>query len=1700
MTMDSDAPPLAYIGASGKAAGLLVDIWQLWAQRTQREVRFLPANTQEALAAIASGRADIHAALAPTQELRDRFDFAPAIYETGIHLYSPVGHGPKATPQGLGGWDVGVIANSPTGSHLQQKIPDARIIFFGSPEQMILAAHEGRIGAFAGPAPVMDSRLTALGLSADFNVSPSAIIRSMLHPAIPHATPHLSALVRKGFQSISHAELAEIEARWIKDTSLRHFRPRRDDLGLTEHEKKWLAVHPVIRMAVAPDDRPLGFIDDGEFRGITHDILALIATRLGIRFESVPAATPTDAIEHDLADMRVATDTSATGGERLLPSAPFLRLPGVVIVREGQRDITAMDSLTDRLIAITGDSPMLRQLLSRHPDLRYIPTPDARAALELVASGAADAMFASMPHASHDLSKPGVTNLRTAFTTDFNEEYRFAIRNDWPELPAIIDKAIISIKEREITAIREKWINIHSTWTPSPMLLAAMGCVAAGLLLSVYWNGRLSREVAQRTKTEESLRRMAEADQLVSRVSLLMIENDFATAISEALPHIGRHLRADHCRLVEFKPDGESLSVTHEWCAGNIPPARQALEGKHISLFPTLAMAFADGQPQDIRDTSAFALASPQQTELVERHGVRSILHVPLIFSGKPIGGISVDSGRSAPPWGEEGQPLLSRVAEILIMASTRSTAEHALRETGERYRNATKAAAEGMWDWNLETGEAYTSPSFWNSLGYDTTSVPARAEDWVAFVHPADRGRLASSMRDPRQHGNTFEIAYRIRNAQGEFRWILSRGQTVEHADDGRPLRATGTHVDITAQKQAERDLRLAQTSLENSQDGILWVRQDGTHIFANDSMARLLDFDQQELLALTVGDVHPELAQRPWTETWASLERQAPAIFETLAKTRTGLVFPVEISTTFICLDEQNFLCLSVRDISERKHAEQALTQSERRFRALYEHASDGIILHDKNASVIEGNPSARELLGYDAEEFGGQTPSLLFTPQDADRFTQGVIGIANGETWRTELDMLRKDGSSFPAELSCRLVDRNIVQVILRDMSERRSMERDLVRMRDEANAANRAKTVFMTNMSHEIRTPLNGVIGMTELLANTHLTHRQREYVSGIRQSGDALLAIITDILDFARIENGNIEFETIPFSLRDSIFDILHPHSFEAARKGLHFVIRIDENVPDMLLGDRARLGQILGNIASNAVKFTEEGEISVAASMTEESPTSAIIVFAVSDTGIGIDSDKREAIFKSFEQADGSTTRRYGGTGLGLTIAAELVRQMGGAITVESAHTQGSTFTFTIEFAKSPIPLPPPTPGSQITLRGRRGLIVDGGRASRKYLRTSLEQLGIRPIVATTGKEALDLLQTSFERNERIDAVLADRDLPDLSGASFARSLRRLPHYANIPLIVLSSTDEPQDLLALRRHGVTDIIAKPVLADQLRRSLVRAMAEPTAPPMLNGHPDSAKPRILLVEDMEINRNVAVNMLRTFGLDASVATNGKQAVELYENEDFDVILMDVQMPVMDGLEATGRIREHDAKRERHVPIVAMTAHATDEDRSTILAAGMDDFIAKPFRPHELFEALRRNINIAQRLAPAQAQGAASHNAQRVTDGYVLDTDRLAMSFGGNGDFLKENVDLFLNDAAQKLTHLEERLKADDAPALAKHAHAFKGTIGYFDEGEVFMAAARLENAARDEDMRTARQALDELRLRVEHLTRALGSLF
>lgn len=1039
------------------------------------------------------------------------------------------------------------------------------------------------------------------------------------------------------------------------------------------------------------------------------------------------------------------------------------------------------------------------------------------------------------------------------------------------------------------------------------------------------------------------------------------------------------------------------------------------------------------------------------------------------------------------------------------------------LRESEERFRQLAETIHEAFWMISSSHREyIYLSPAFEEIWGCPRQTLSEQPGAFLDTIHPEDRERVRVELEQEVRHEH--EMEFRIVRPDGAIRWIHSRSFPIRN-EQGQIYRIAGVSEDITERKQMELALaeerNLLRTLIDNLPDNIYVKDTGGRHLLANQALVQEIGVvTEAELLGKTDLDLYPAEVASPWyADDLAIVQSGRPLINHEEPTIDADGGPGWDLTTKVPLFDSQGQVVGLVgitRNITGQKRIEKALRESEALLRTVIDATPDWIFIKDQNHRFRWVNRSFADTVHLSPEACIGKNDIELGFPEEAVKgdLEKGIRGF-----WMEDREVMdtgmSKVIAEVPAVINGQPVVHSAVRVPLRDEEDRvwgvlvfvhditglKRVQDELEQAKNVAEAATRVKSEFLANMSHEIRTPLNAIVGMTSLLLDTPLTPEQQDFAETIRTSGDTLLAIINDILDFSKIEAGKLELEKQAFDLRQCIEESLGLVAIKAAEKKLDLAYLVDDETPSTVVGDVTRLRQILVNLLNNAVKFTPQGEVVLSvrsqllrhkltegqASQNGSAPSAAAykVHFAVRDTGIGIPADRMDRLFHSFSQVDASTTRKYGGTGLGLTISKRLSEIMGGHMWVESNGIpgEGSTFHFTILAEAAPSQPRIYLRSKQPKLAGKQLLIVDDNATNRLILARQAQAWGMQPRAAASGEEALAWIT----RGDPFDLAILDMQIPEMDGLTLAQEIRRHRTAHVLPLVVLTSLGLREQSEQMAQVEFAAFLTKPIKPAQLYHTLLGIFegqptkVKPDAPGLTGFDPELAQRRplrILLAEDNAVNQKVALHLLERMGYLADVAANGLEVLQALERQPYDVVLMDMQMPEMDGLEASQAIHKQWPAGQRPW-IIAMTANALQGDRERCLRVGMNDYVSKPVRPDDLARALNQ---CPARLEPLEIKALtpASHPPDRPAgegNGHLPQKDQVleARVLAELRELLGEQaprmivelIDLYLETATPLLEEIRSAIREQDGPALYRAAHTLKPSSAHL--GAVYLAA-------------------------------------
>lgn len=900
--------------------------------------------------------------------------------------------------------------------------------------------------------------------------------------------------------------------------------------------------------------------------------------------------------------------------------------------------------------------------------------------------------------------------------------------------------------------------------------------------------------------------------------------------------------------------------------------------------------------------------------------------------------------------------------------------------------------------------------------------------------------------------------------------------------------LQVTSSHLvaeidkRILAEEAFKRSEALKRATWEASKDALITTDAQGAILSLNPAAERLLGY--------AANDVAGRAIRSLFIEGPSAAALTVPeSLFESWIRPQEGEPVPVEVSISRGEEGEQRFVLLALRDIRERLVTEERL----RLLSVALESAANGVLITRASGVIIWANPAFYRLTGYEADEVIDKTPSFLCSGRQSARFYAQLWGtISTGAVWVGELINRRKDGLEYSEEMTITPIKNAQGEIanfiaVKSDITERKLAQEALERAKQAAESMSQAKSEFLANMSHEIRTPMNGVLGMLTFLKDTRLLAAQREYVDVALNSATSLMSIIDDILDFSRIEAGKLALDPLPFDLHVALEDVIRLLQNKAQEKGLDLILHYSPDLPFRFVGDAGRIRQVVTNLVGNALKFTERGYVLVHVMAEAKVENGLGLRITVEDTGIGIPENQLGNIFDKFTQADTSTTRKYGGNGLGLAICRQLLALMGGTISVESQEGKGSSFTCHLPLTLDPEAVQTPLLASD--LKKSRFLIVDGSRLYRRILNEQFESWGLECKVVDSGAEALYELRSASMGEKPYHFVLIDDQLADIDFNTLAQNIRQDPQLTALRLVLITAAGQRGDARRAKEAGYSAYLVKPVRSSDLLEALssvnkrsgssalvtrysIEEEKRQTTPASEDSKPIPAF--VLIAEDNLVNQKVAVGVLQRFGCRVEVAVNGSEALEMLAKKRYDMVFMDCQMPVMDGYEATRILRERETRLALpHLPVIAMTAHAMQGAREECLASGMDDYVSKPLDWRILRQTLERWFKGAAKTPPVAAPLPPENVADpALPELPVIDQEQALAIVGGDTELLETVLLAFLFDAPKQLDALREGLAALDYDVVLKRAHSLKGAGSNIGASRFAEAAKNLEMAMRE----------------------------
>ncbi len=1610
-------------------------------------------------------------------------------------------------------------------------------------------------------------------------------------------------------------------------------------IKLTPEEKTWLAEHPTIRIGVDPDYPPFDFINEnGEYQGIASDYVKLLEQRLGISMDIVADLSWSQVIEGVKAQRVDVIPLITRTPERktfLSFTEPYVFFPTVIMTR---RDYPAVNDLGDfagKKVAVVKDYRTHKIMVKEYPAIEPYVVETPLESLKAVSVGKADAVLGNLAVNSYLVDKYSIVNLKVAGSADMGEDaFRMGVRNDWPQLVAILKKAINSITPEEQRAIRRRWIQVDMpapeqkrlvltkdekswlvkhknirlgvdpAWPPFEFFDAAKvySGIASGYVLWLNEQLHINMASGPDISWAETMKkaRFGDIDVLPcvgrtpDRAKFLLFTKPYLSfpmviITRQDAPFVNGVLDFDKGRVAVIK--GYVTQDLMErvypgrdfFPADNVDQALKAVSRGKLDAFVGNLPAISYGIQKLGLTNLKVATTTPYRFELAfavrkdwpQLVGIldKSLATMPEAEKNKIHNRWINIHFEEKTNWTLIFQlvgaiVLVAGIILIIIIRWNRALSK----EVTERKRTAaalrdSRAAARGLLDATRES--LFFLDGRGNVVAVNTTAAfrfqktpeEITGTDFFELLPAEVREERRAYFDQVMQTGTPLDF-------EGTHAGIVMQIRFYPVKDKSGGMSGVAVFAqDITERKQAEEmiinsEQRLSQ--IINFMPDPAWVvDNDGKVVTWNRAVEKLTGTKAEKILGKDdfeyalpfYGERRPVLIDliRQWNPDYEKKYVSVKKDGENLVSESfhpnlgdNGIFLSAIAGLLYDTSGEVTGAIESLRDITDQKKAEMEL----QKLSLAVEQSPASVVITDPLGIVEYVNPKFSELTGYSAKEVVGKNPRILNSGKlPRGHFKNLWDTILAGNEWHGEFHNKKKNGELFweHARISpIRNKEGELTNFVAvkEDITERKRMREELMQAKRSADEANRAKGDFLANMSHEIRTPMNAVIGMSHLALKTDLTAKQRDYLKKIQSSANSLLGIINDILDFSKIEAGKMDMESVDFNLDDVLDNLANLITVKAQEKeNLEVLFATAIDVPRFLKGDSLRLGQVLINLANNAVKFTETGEIVVSTELVKKDQDQVTLKFSVTDTGIGLTKEQMGRLFQSFSQADTSTTRKYGGTGLGLTISKRLVEMMGGEIRVASKPGRGTTFSFSATFGQSlgkekTRPAPPPD------LQGMKVLVVDDNATSRDIFREMLESLTFDVTLAASGEEGLTELKSAGAEHP-YQLVLMDWKLPGMDGFEASRRIKNDSDLGRIPAIVLVTAYGREEVMKkTEAEGLDGFLLKPVNPSMLFDTImqifgknehgeVKAFSEKdheteTLKAIIGAH-------VLLVEDNEINQQVAREILAGAGLNVSIANNGLEAVDAVKENKYDAVLMDIQMPVMDGYEATKRIRKWESVSANadtdvwetedrgqktevrcqasnlqpptcNLPIIAMTAHAMAGDHEKSLDAGMVDHVTKPIDPEQLFATLAKWIRPREvsrtarppetgsleksnaKVSAGASDAVASFNNQEQFPNYLAGFDLAdgLRRLGGNHKLYKKLLLNFAANYSETPSEIRQALDSGDFNQAHQLVHSLKGVAGNLAAGELQAATVELEKLVKhvDKDEPPLPDALNE----------------
>ena len=1702
-----DCVPFQFVDDEHKPAGLIIELWRIWSEKTGRKIHFKPYDWEQSLAAVRDREADVHAGLFYNEQRDTYLDYGLALTNATSHAFVRSGLASSENFRDTDIDKIGVLSGDFLEGHLKTLVDPSAIKTYANYQEMMADLANKQLDVFAADTLTALYHLKRASLDQQFELkTENILLTEAWYAAVPEGDSQLLAEINKGFDLISQQEKIRVFTNW-------------DSAALTESSSGGesgfsgansgvvffatvLVIFGVIIILGTSLVLPRLFKDEFiaklvSSNGFKYSIVSLIGVFsfvlifvVGITIKENERST-LKSIEEDL---------------RFVLNGTTASLNSWVDDRKNYLSILSQDR--DLLVRT-------QALLRESPDPQRLLTSEHQAALRAFFEKRGD-QFGELGFFIID--RDGLTRASSRDSAVGQANIIAEERSDLLEL-AFDGKAVfVPPVENDQLAHRDP------NW---PVYMRDL--IMFFLAPITDENGEVIAILAQKHGPADGLSRIMQQGRLGSSGESYAVSKNgellSSSRFNRTLAEIGLIREAPGSSIIKIRDPGGNLLEGYKpqrlrdsqpltpMAASITEIAAQPLSPDQLNIYSNMD-GYRDYRGVPVlgvwRWDPRLGIGLTTEIDVAEALAPHNSMKTNIIATGVSALVLAMVATLIALSVGQRATSFMKRSKDELEAEVLSRTEE--LRKSKDQFKNLLESTPDPMIVANAKGGILMINNRALELFGYDLIELIGAP---VEQLMPA---RFANH-HDKLREGYIEDPGVREMGQDQELVVLTKSGQEIPVEISLSPIQSemglivVASIRDITERKIQE-DLRKAAQErisllLESIGEGIWGVGEDGLVNFINPAALEMLGFEESEVLGQKIHPlVHhtlPDGSLYPQEECPMHMSlREGREIFvdDEVLWRKDGTCFPAEYTARPIYKDGViSGSVVTVRNLSHRKLMEQSLKDSMERFDLAVAGSGDGLWEHNPVDGTNWWSPKLWEMYGYD-EPADIDTYALFMSsihPEDKDEVVAAQARLLKGigehdVTYR----ILRKDGRLVWHRSRGKAIFDEAGRAIkasgsVSDVTNLKELELELRAAMEKAEEATKAKSDFLANMSHEIRTPMNAVIGMSYLALQTELSPRQKDYLQKINNAANSLLGIINDILDFSKIEAGKMDIENLPFNLEETLNNLSTTMQVKAQEKNLELMVHAEPDVPLGLSGDPLRLGQILINLVNNAIKFTEQGEIVVRAALEHRAGSDVMLHFSVTDSGIGMTPDQVSRLFQSFQQADASTTRKYGGTGLGLSISKQLTEMMHGEIWVESEYGKGSVFHFTVRLG-----LAKEAENDRLVadadLRGLPVLILDDSPAARQIMTQTLESLTFEPMVASSGAEALELVKRNDDRGYPFSLAFVDWKMPEMDGIEFNKRMRALS-LKSPPKVILVTAYDTSEMMRLAGSSVAGVLTKPTTSSSILDAAMVALgrvSEGETTSRGDGEQNEllaisvSGANVLLVEDNEINQQVARELLERAGMQVDIAENGRIAVQKAKSSSYDIILMDLQMPVMDGFEASREIRK-DASLAS-VPIVAMTANAMAGDKERCIDAGMQEHVAKPIHPPTLYRALVDWIAPREGLGGVDLTSINKHS--ETADEALPSIDGLHQEIGlarlaGNIKLYRDLLFRFAKDQSSAIAEIEEALSDSDLATAERVAHTIKGVAGNLGAEPIQMLAAELEQHLKEQNLDAAKSLIPSL---------------